>query len=736
METGYREADRLRDGVDWSVPHRAPPPVPAPVSPTSHHHAYSTVAEGYRGVESYSGDQAFNHAAATRDRGPFAGTGSDEAASVDSRSQHTGRRRGSSFSSLLKRSTSNSSQHNGANGVYTADASAPPLPNTRISQAHADAAAARKEQQSHKPRQSSNSSTRSSSFTMLRKSSKLKQQQQAEQARLPREPPHLPSLNPLPGLATFGGEDARPDSVAIFNNAYTHSQPAATNFSRPSAMAPSSNINSSSSPAYAARGANGIPRDSTSPPDSRAAPKTNGEYVVNPSYDRTESMTNRGRYSYASSTVNVNSVNSPRRVRRRKDPTPFNVLVIGAKNSGKTSFISFLRHSLALPSHKKGSEHQPESQVAGNRSSFTSTYIETEIDSERVGLTLWDSTGLEKNIVDLQLREMTAFVEAKFEDTFVEEQKVMRSPGVKDTHIHCVFLILDPVRLDSTINASAAFQKNGSHTGSLDDDLDLQVMRALWGKTTVIPVISKADTLTVGHMAFLKRAVWEALRVAKLDPLEALELEDDGEEDEEEDAEANGEDEESDEADDLPVPKTRRAHKRQSSLSALATASPDDNEPPYLPMSIISPDIYDLPPYAPKSKSHKIGRRFPWGFADPYDADHCDFGRLRDSIFSEWRADLRELSRTKWYENWRTSRLKNLPGARQRIKGGVTPVAAVPREGRMASQNSRQFSPPSQSTLGAATVPRSVSTNSHAASSAVRGASGETREVSGESVRY
>lgn len=38
-------------------------------------------------------------------------------------------------------------------------------------------------------------------------------------------------------------------------------------------------------------------------------------------YARTESMTHRGRYSYASSAVST--VNSPRRVRRRKDPTPY-----------------------------------------------------------------------------------------------------------------------------------------------------------------------------------------------------------------------------------------------------------------------------------------------------------------------------------------------------------------------------------------------------------------------------
>ena len=38
-------------------------------------------------------------------------------------------------------------------------------------------------------------------------------------------------------------------------------------------------------------------------------------------YARTESMTHRGRYSYASSAVST--MTNPRRVRRRKDPTPY-----------------------------------------------------------------------------------------------------------------------------------------------------------------------------------------------------------------------------------------------------------------------------------------------------------------------------------------------------------------------------------------------------------------------------
>lgn len=313
-----------------------------------------------------------------------------------------------------------------------------------------------------------------------------------------------------------------------------------------------------------------------------------------------------------------------------------------------------------------------------------------------MGVTLWDSAGLEKNIVDLQLREMAAFVESKFEETFVEEQKVMRSPGVKDTHIHCVFLVLDPVRLDATVASN--HDGNLANVSGLDDDLDLQVMRSLWGKSTVIPVISKADTLTIGHMAFLKRAVWQSIRTAKMDPLEALELEDDSISEEDEDQDEpdlptnNSDENEDSEADARPTPKSnkRHSHRRQSSL----TAANHDDETPYIPMSVLSPDPYDLPPYNNAAKkgiaAGKVGRRFAWGVADPYNAAHCDFTRLRDSIFVEWRAELRELSRTRWYEGWRTSRLRSAPASR-RAKGpsGVGSIGGpVPNEGRaMASSD-------------------------------------------------
>ena len=280
---------------------------------------------------------------------------------------------------------------------------------------------------------------------------------------------------------------------------------------------------------------------------------------------------------------------------------------------------------------------------------------------------------------------MASFLESKFEETFTEEQKVVRAPGVRDTHIHCVFLILDPSRLDANLgHARKSHQTSGKFDealkllGILDQDLDLQVLKTLQGKTTVIPVISKADTITTAHMALLKKTVWDSLKQAKCDPLEALNLgeaeeeQDEGRLDErDEDAYNHSEDdadkEESDLIDKLvdrsssdyeesgqkSAPQTsppKAGHRHSASMSsAINSTSKDKDETPYLPMSIISPDSYE---------PGVVGRRFPWGFADPYNVEHCDFVRLKDSVFSEWRAELREASREVWYEGWRTSRLK------------------------------------------------------------------------------
>ncbi|KAK9777327.1 hypothetical protein AB5N19_02362 [Seiridium cardinale] len=509
---------------------------------------------------------------------------------------------------------------------------------------------------------------RRSSFGMLLRRSKSgdlgkggrKQREQEllrQREAVPKSPPRLPDLYngaQPPQLQTFGG-DVRPDSLAIVSG-QAHQPRYQPHYPAPgrASMDP------------------GRPSVSSNPP---MPPIPDGGWVD--PYARTESMTHRGRYSYASTAVST--INSPRRVRRRKDPTPFNILIMGTRGSGKTSFLEFLKTALALPEKKRsqrateiGEEVTMKTTASGN---FIPHYLESEIDGERIGLTLWDSEGFEKNIVDLQLREMSAFLESKFEDTFAEEMKVIRSPGVQDTHIHAVFLILDPARLDRNVSAAKAASSNGHRgdhslsriVGVLDEDLDLQVMRTLQGKTTVIPIISKADTITTKHMAVLKKNVWASLKKANFDPLEPLGLDEDdaasdssrideGDEDAVDDDSPDSAEhsEGSADDDDLPIQgSTSPNPKRRSNNSVRRSkqlGEEDSDELPLLPMSIISPDLYE---------PEVIGRRFPWGFANPYDEEHCDFTKLKDAVFSDWRGDLREASREQWYEGWRTSRLNS-----------------------------------------------------------------------------
>ncbi|KAL8808012.1 MAG: hypothetical protein Q9223_004165 [Gallowayella weberi] len=504
---------------------------------------------------------------------------------------------------------------------------------------------------------------------------------------IPPQPPRIPNLPRLQKLQTFGGEDHRPNSVSIMSgNADAH---------RPSRV---NSYASTVSPGLA--GSHNVP-----------IPPIPSDYIGAKSpvdlFVRADSITHRGRSSYASSMVST--INSPRRLRKRKDPTPFNALVVGARNSGKTSFLDFLRTSLAQSSPKPlAHSHADGYDVrSAGYPNFTPHYVETELGTDRIGVTLWDSQGLERNIVDLQLREISSFVESKFEETFTEENRVARTPGFKDTHIHCVFLVLDPARLDANITlAKKAQAVNGAKingnsfasprstntVGGLDENLDLQVLRALKGKTTVVPIIAKADTISTAHMAFLKRAVWDSIKRAKLDDYDIIGLGQHAIQDlsEDEQTKRKGklvvEDRKLSDTSHLDSPsdsdvsysssdfdltkppkQSRIRHRRTPSSPMAVPMRPQPAaETPYLPLSTISPDVYE--PDVP-------GRRFPWGFADPYNAEHCDFVRLKDMIFSERRGDLREASREVVYEGWRTSKLK-----RQSARGEPR---SPPRGGQM-----------------------------------------------------
>jgi hypothetical protein len=147
--------------------------------------------------------------------------------------------------------------------------------------------------------------------------------------------------------------------------------------------------------------------------------------MINPSSQRSN------RHSIQSTAASL----SPRMRRRRRDPTPFNMLVIGFLGSGKTSFIRFLKDSLgdskrirnvSQNNNEEAAEQSVEedlTQPPHKTLGFERHYLEKEVDGERVGLTIFDSEGFgprEQNIVDIQLSLLINFITGKFEETFAE----------------------------------------------------------------------------------------------------------------------------------------------------------------------------------------------------------------------------------------------------------------------------------------------------------------------------
>lgn len=122
-----------------------------------------------------------------------------------------------------------------------------------------------------------------------------------QQPSVPAVPPQLPTHSPLSLIPGFGGDNARHGKYQQVTNPMAH-------------RTASGNHNDGSN-----HGGRYVP---VPPVPSSSLGMKNGDHVD--PYARTESMTHRGRYSYASSAISTaTGINSPRRVRRRKDPTPY-----------------------------------------------------------------------------------------------------------------------------------------------------------------------------------------------------------------------------------------------------------------------------------------------------------------------------------------------------------------------------------------------------------------------------
>ena len=88
-------------------------------------------------------------------------------------------------------------------------------------------------------------------------------------------------------------------------------------------------------------------------------------------------------------------LSSPYR-RRKHDPVSYNVMVVGFKGAGKTSLLKQITSTLIDLGGRAGPLRLNISSEEDARiySGFHGTYVEAELDGEKVGITLWDSVSI------------------------------------------------------------------------------------------------------------------------------------------------------------------------------------------------------------------------------------------------------------------------------------------------------------------------------------------------------
>ncbi|KAI0661929.1 Septin-domain-containing protein [Cubamyces menziesii] len=246
--------------------------------------------------------------------------------------------------------------------------------------------------------------------------------------------------------------------------------------------------------------------------------------------------------------------------RRVRNPTTFNIMVAGAQGTGKTSLLRLILETAepsptATADQKAAMERFLRGAPKRTESIQTACVEICESKYDRLLLSVIDTPGLDfqeghELKLERQVSSMVKYLDAQFSDTLNEESKVVRqSKG--DQHIHLCIYMIDPstvtteaarraessfptkVRSETTISYKPSDQSavtSGDESEDEDDEdeethennltmspVDIRVIRRLSARANVLPVIAKADSLTDGKLAAIKKVVRRDLLAANLD---------------------------------------------------------------------------------------------------------------------------------------------------------------------------------------------------------------------------
>ncbi|XP_072339390.1 septin-12-like isoform X2 [Scyliorhinus torazame] len=286
--------------------------------------------------------------------------------------------------------------------------------------------------------------------------------------------------------------------------------------------------------------------------------------------------------------VGIDSILEQMRRKAMKQGFEFNIMVVGRSGLGKSTLINTLFKSKVSRKSVEGSEERIPQTVE-----MKSISHDVEEKGVRMKLTVIDTPGFGDQINNENCwQPITEFINDQYEMYLKEEVTVNRKKRIQDTRVHCCIYFIPP-------------------TGHSLRPLDIEFMRRLSKVVNVVPVIAKADTLTLEERDVFKGKIRNDLQKYDIDVYPQRQFDEDAE-------------------DRLINDKIRAM----------------------VPFAVVGSNLE----YQVNGK-RILGRKTKWGTIEVENMSHCEFAYLRDLLIRTHMQNLKDVTSAIHYEAYRVHRL-------------------------------------------------------------------------------
>ncbi|XP_015501427.2 septin-9 isoform X4 [Parus major] len=307
--------------------------------------------------------------------------------------------------------------------------------------------------------------------------------------------------------------------------------------------------------------------------------------------------------------VGIDAILEQLRRKAMKQGFEFNIMVVGQSGLGKSTLINTLfKSKISRKSVQPAAEERIPKTIE-----IKSITHEIEEKGVRMKLTVIDTPGFGDHINNENCwQPIMKFINDQYEKYLQEEININRKKRIPDTRVHCCIYFIPA-------------------TGHSLRPLDIEFMKRLSKVVNIVPVIAKADTLTLEERDYFKQRIMADLLANGIDVYPQKEFDEDSED--------------------------RLVNEKFREMIPFAVVGSDQE--------------YQV------NGRRILGRKTKWGTIEVENTTHCEFAYLRDLLIRTHMQNIKDITSNIHFEAYRVKRLNE---GQSSLSNGVADKELVANE--------------------------------------------------------